>query len=124
MNLDNILERFGVFANLTQEQASKWSSTAEELITKTRSRLKPDVSESSYENLLNGAVAMFIYYRFVMFRLSNGDSESFSAGDIKIKADKIGTARIAKKILLDAEKSIAHLLVDDAFIFEGVDCSA
>lgn len=120
MNLNEIIKRFSIIADLSWEEASPWASVCEDASIEIKSKLRNDVNEEKNERRLNAAAAALAFYRYVLYRCSGGGMESFTAGEIRIKTDAKNHAKMAYNVWLDAKYSISDLLKDDDFMFERI----
>ena len=117
MDIQEILERFAMIANLTLEEASPWCRICEDAMCEIESSLKPDADKATSERRLNIAAAALGFYRYVLYRASGSGMDAFSAGDINIKSDKKSSVETAYKVWQEAKGNIADLLKDDNFLF-------
>lgn len=120
MELQNIVKRFSIIANLSFEEAFPWTEVCEESYDEIKSHLKSGVDENEHHRRLEAAAAALSFYRYVIYRASGEGMESFTAGEIKIKADAKTSVKIALTVWKDAKRSIADLLNDDDFAFEAI----
>ena len=121
MNIQEILERFALIANLTLEEASPWYRTCEDAMYEIESKLKPNVDKETNGRRLNIAAAALGFYKYVLYRASGCGMDSFSAGDINIKSDKKTSVDMAYKVWQDAKRNVADILEDDNFLFERIE---
>ena len=120
MNLQNIVKRFSIIANLSFEEAFPWTEICEDAANEIRIHLKSGVDESEHSRRLDAAAAALAFYRYIIYRASGGGMESFTAGEIRIKADAKTSVKVALSVWKDAKHSIADLLNDDEFMFETI----
>ncbi len=120
MNLQNIVKRFAIIANISFEEAFPWTEICEEAADEIRTHLKSNISENDHSRRLDAAAAALAFYRYVLYRASGGGMESFTAGEIRIKTDAKTSVKMALAVWKDAKHSIADLLNDDDFMFETV----
>lgn len=120
MNLQNIVKRFSIIANISLEEAFPWTEICEEAADEIKSHLKSDVDEDKHRRRLDAAAAALAFYRYILYRASGGGMESFTAGEIRIKSDAKTSVKMALTVWKDAKHSIADLLNDDDFMFETV----
>jgi len=120
LNLNEIIKRFSIIADLSWDEASPWTSVCEDACLEIRSNLRDDVKEEDNERRLNAAAAALAFYRYVLYRCSGGGMESFTAGEIRIKTDAKTHAKMAYNVWLDAKRSISDLLKDTEFMFERI----
>lgn len=120
MNLQNIVKRFAIIANISLEEAFPWTEICEEAADEIKAHLKNDVDETEHHRRLDAAAAALGFYRYVLYRASGGGMESFTAGEIRIKSDAKTSVKMALAVWKDAKRSIADLLNDDDFMFETI----
>lgn len=117
MEITEILERFALLAELTQEQAQVWRGLCEDAMIRIQSqcRMEPETAEQS--GLLCAAVSALAFYWYAL-RRDAAAGESFSAGDVKFSAGS--SAAAAKELWINAREAAASLLRDDGFFFGTV----
>lgn len=120
MELQNIVKRFSIIANISFKEAFPWTGICEEAADEIRAHLKSSVNESDHSRRLSAAAAALAFYRYVLYRASGGGMQSFTAGEIRIKADAKTSVKMALAVWKDAKHAIADLLNDDDFMFETV----
>jgi hypothetical protein len=121
LNIQEILNKFAVIADLSAEEAALQTSVCEDAIAEIQANLKPDVNELENIVFLNNAAASFAFYKYTLYRLSgSGGAESFTAGAVRIKNDQKLALQLAYKVWCDAKKNISNLLIDKDFIFERI----
>ncbi len=122
MNIETVIEKFSVIANLEITEVSPWISTCQESIDEIKLHLKENVDEEKEENLrrLETAAAALAMYKYVLYKAAVPGAEYFSAGELKVKSDPGTSVKMAYRLWLDAKNSISDLLIDDGFVFERI----
>lgn len=120
MDVQEILLRFALIADLGQEEAAPWISICSEAADEIRSLLKDLLTEADNSTRLNAAAAALTFYRYTLYRASGAGMNDFSAGDIKVISDKKTTVEMALRIWIDAKKTIMDLIDDNEFLAEQV----
>lgn len=121
MNLQEILERFAIIAGLSLEETAPWTLLCEDACGEIRRNLKTGINEPDNARRLNVAAAALAFYRYVLYRVSSGGMESFTAGELRIKTDAKSAVKMAYGVWKDAKKSISDLISDNDFMFERID---
>ncbi len=120
MNLQEILERFAIIASLSMDDVSLWIPICEDASEEIKRHLKEGISEDENARRLNVAAAALAFYRYILYKTAGGGTESFSAGELRIKTNAQVSVKTAYNVWRDAKNSIADLLTDDDFIFERI----
>ena len=120
MNLQEIIERFTIIANLSESEVYPWISLCEDACEEIKNHLKSGVSIQDNSRRLCVAAAALAFYRYALYRASSGAMESFTAGELRIKTDSKLSAQIAYSVWRDARNAVSDLLKDDEFIFERI----
>lgn len=118
MDLQEILTRFALIANLNLEEAAPWITICNEAASQLRSKLKDPDSEDKNSERLNAAAAALSFYKYTIYRSSGLGMNNFSIGDIRINSDSKISIDTAKSILDDAMSDIHDLLLDNDFLFK------
>ena len=121
MTTQEVLERFAIIANLTSEEITPWTALCEDAENEIRSHLREDTDEEEHSRRLSSAAAALAFYRYMMYRTSVGNVESFSAGELKIKTDAKTAVQLAHNIWRDARNAVCDLLNDEDFVFERIE---
>lgn len=120
MNLEEILMKFALIANLTLEEASPWMPICSDAAEDIKLKLKSGIDIDTNSRRLTTAAAALSFYKYTLYRSSGVGMNSFVAGDIKIENDTNASIKAAFTVWEDAKKSIADLLVDEDFVFRQV----
>lgn len=120
MDIQQVLSRFSLIANLKTEEAQPWLPICNEAIDYVLEHLKPHVNEEKDSRRLITAAAALAFYRYSLYRASGSGMDSFSAGDIRITENKKETVQSAFAVWCEAKGAISDLLLDDQFLFEKV----
>ena len=124
MNPEEILERFCIIANIPITEGSPWISLCEEAGNDLISHLKDSVDVNENSRRLTVAAASLAFYRYILYGSANGATESFSAGELRIKTDSQSIVKLAYEVWLNAKRGISGLLRDDDFAFERIEYHA
>lgn len=120
MDLNEILKRFALIADLSTEEAAIWSPICNDAMLELTHKLKSDADTDANAWRLNAAAASLAFYRYTLYRASGSGMDAFSAGDIKITPEKQIAVKAAYAAWCEARNELADLLVDDEFLFEQV----
>ncbi len=120
MDLQEVLDRFGLIANLSPDEVTPWVPICEDSILEIESHLKENVDEESNSRRLEVAAAGLSFYKYSLYRASGSGMESFTAGELRIKTNSTENVTIAYKVWQEAKSSIYDLLVDENFVFERI----
>lgn len=120
MDIQQIIKKFALMADLTLEETVPWVSLCREAMEEIQSYIREGVDQESNSGRLDTATASLVFYRYTLYRASGGGMESFSVGDIKINSNKKSDVENAYRIWRDAKASVADLLQDNDFVFEGI----
>lgn len=119
MNLENTLNRFKLISGLDTETVSNWR----DLVSDSREYLdsivtKEDIYESD-EKRLDNAAAVYAYYKYLSYTIS--EETSFSAGDLKVSYnnEKIKAAKEMWEAELESIKDIVNF-DNSVFVFKRV----
>ena len=118
MNLEIVVQRFSVIANIEIEDSSKWIPICGESMEEIKMHLKEGVDEEKNAHRLEVAAAAL--YKYTLFTATTLTTESFTAGEIKIKTDPNTSVKMATKVWQEAKKSISDLIKDEGFVFERI----
>lgn len=120
MNLDEIVMRFALVANLTLEEATLWVPICSDAAEDIKIKLKKNVDLELNSRRLTSAAAALSFYRYTLYRASGTGMNGFTAGDIKIEDNSNTSIKTAVAVWKDAKKNIADLLEDEEFVFKQV----
>ena len=120
MNLEIVVQRFSVIANIEIEDSSKWIPICGESMEEIKMHLKEGVDEEKNAHRLEVAAAALALYKYTLFTAATLTTESFTAGEIKIKTDPNTSVKMATKVWQEAKKSISDLIKDEGFVFESI----
>ncbi len=120
MDIQEIIERFALMANLSLEKASQFTYICNDAKSEIESKLKEETNTEDNSGRLNVAAATLSFYKYTCYKVSNLPAESISAGDINIKENSERTMKIAYRMWAEAKATIADLLRDDDFTFRRV----
>lgn len=115
MNIDEIMERFAVLADLTAEEAAPWRFLCEDALVRIQTQCREDVDTVDQSSVLCAAVSALAFYQYTLCSRVREDGD-FTAGDVKISGGTHGAA-CARDLWLDAKERIAPLLRDEGFFF-------
>jgi len=118
MNPEEVLEKFGIIANISVPEISQWSIICEEACEEIKRHLKSGVDINENSHRLNSAAAALAFYRYILYSSAIGNTESFTAGEIRVKNNATAAVQIAYKVWIEAKQSINDLLEDNEFVFE------
>ncbi len=118
MNPEDTLERFALIAGISLEEAEKWLSLCEEACNEIESHLKESVDIDANYRRLTTAAASLAFYRYMLYTNASGNTESFTAGEFRIKTDVNLTVKLAYAVWRDAKCAISDLLEDSDFMFK------
>lgn len=120
MNLEIVVQRFSVIANVEIEDSSKWIPVCYESTQEIKRHLKEGVDEEANAHRLEVAAAALALYKYTLFNATTLTTESFTAGEMKIKTDPNTSVKMAAKVWQEAKRSISDLIEDEGFIFERI----
>ena len=120
MNIQEILMRFALIADLNLEEAAPWLPICSEAAEEIRGQLKNAADEATHARRLTAAAAALAFYRYTLYRASGSGMDTFSAGDVKITSDKKNSVQIAQSVWCNARNTVSDVLKDDGFLFEQV----
>lgn len=120
MNIQAVLERFSIVANLPIENISPWLQLCKDSTEEIEKNLKSNVDLEINSRRLESAAAALSFYKYTLYRASSSGMESFTAGELKIKNNYDSSVKIAHTIWKEAKNSIADLLLDNDFAFERI----
>lgn len=116
MNVQEILMRFALIANLNLEEAAPWISICSEAEQELRALLKDASLEQANSMRLNAAAAALAFYRYTLYRASGSGMNDFSVGDIKVVEDKKTSVELAKRIWEESKLTVLDIIVDNEFL--------
>lgn len=116
MDIENVMERFALMADLNEKAAGKYRPFCEDAMAEIRRRAKDD--SAAAQGILCAAAASLALYRWALANACAGE-ESFSAGDVKIAKSgmNVETARQAWR---ESAAAAAPYLKDEEFLFERI----
>lgn len=120
MDPEDTLERFALIADISLAEAAQWLPLCEEACSEIESHLKESVDIDANSRRLTTAAASLAFYRYVLYINASGNTESFTAGELRIKTDVDSTIKLAYAVWLDAKYAISDLLEDSDFMFEMI----
>ncbi len=120
MNLQETLERFAIIAGLSMDDISPWIPICEDAYDEIKRHLRDETDEDANSRRLNVAAAALAFYRYILYKVSGGGMESFSAGELRIKTNGETSVKMAYNVWKDAKNAVADLLTDDDFMFERI----
>lgn len=120
MNLQETLERFAIIAGLSMDDISPWIPICEDAYDEIKRNLREETDEDENSRRLNVAAAALAFYRYVLYESSGNRAESFSAGELRIKANAQSAVKMAYSVWKDARNAVADLLTDNDFMFERI----
>ncbi len=120
MNLQTVLERFSLIANVETDESSPWIPICQESIDEILAHIKPGINIEENSRRLEVAAASLALYKYALYRASNTAMESFTAGEIRVKTDPNTAVKMAYRAWREAKSSIAELLEDNDFVFERI----
>ena len=106
MNPEEILERFCIIANIPLTEGSPWIFLCEEADNEIIAHLKDSVNVNENSRRLTVAAASLAFYRYILYKNANGSTESFSAGELRIKNNSTSTVKMAYEVWLNAKYAI------------------
>ena len=107
MNLEIVVQRFSVIANIEIEDSSKWIPICGESMEEIKMHLKEGVDEEKNAHRLEVAAAALALYKYTLFTATTLTTESFTAGEIKIKTDPNTSVKMATNVWQEAKKSLS-----------------
>lgn len=121
MNIETVLSRFALIADLDPTDLEPWRVICQDSISDIEIKLKEELVPSLEDTRrLEVAAAALAFYRYVLYRASKIGTDIFSAGDIQIKSDVKTSVQTAYSVWRDTRNSITDLLIDSDFVFESV----
>ena len=122
MNIEKIIEKFSIMADISLDEAAQWSSLIEETANEIKNQLKDGLNETDYEGSLNSAAAVLTFYKYTLFVTSRSMSFSISGGistaaSITDRRNMLAAARTSWE---NTRASMSNILKDPEFIFQGV----
>lgn len=120
MDLQEILERFAMIADIALDDASVWIPVCREAMDEIKQRIKKDVNISGSERRLNAAAAALAFYRFILYKASGTSITMPPSADSGALNDRRVGVRAAYDVWRSARGAVADLMVDDDFTFRGV----
>ena len=116
MDLNKIIARFAVLADLSISQTSAFTDICSDSMGYISKITAIDEPTESDIGMLEGAAAALSFYKYTLFLMGSGSARGFSAGDFSL--DGLGAAADhALSLWMQAKKEISHLIKDDDFTF-------
>ncbi len=120
MNIETIIEIFGRLAGLEAEEATDFRFMCESSVGYITSRLKSGVDISHRCSRLEFAAAALAFYRFILWRLTDGGSNEVKVGDISVKESAANQIDAAEQLCKEAFSAINDILEPTDFVFRGI----
>ncbi len=121
MDIQAIVERFALMADLTAEEATKWEDICKECAYETYSKKKAGADSEQAEMALMSLAATLAFYRYCLYTNTNIKGESFKVGDISVSAaSSASNINTAQSALEEAKLAAAPYMIDDDFTFKQV----
>ncbi|MCY1715089.1 hypothetical protein [Caproiciproducens galactitolivorans] len=116
MDIENVMERFALMADLSDKAAAKYKPFCEDAMAEIKRRAKDD--SAAAQGILCAAAASLALYRWALANACAGE-ESFSAGDVRVTKSgmNVETARQAWR---ESVAAAAPYLKDEGFLFERI----
>ena len=115
MNIDEIMKRFALLAELSDEDAEQWKPLCGDALTQILTQCRDDVDPAEQSGVLCAAVSALAYYQS-MLCIGGRELGDFTAGEIKV-AHRTHAVDYAKELWLTARERITPLLRDEGFYF-------
>ena len=115
MDIDEIMKRFAMMAELSDEAANRWKPLCSDALADIRTQCRDDVDLAEQSSVLCAAVSALAYYRYTLC-VGVGELGDFTAGDVKI-SNRGSSIDCAKALWQQAKERIAPLLRDEGFFF-------
>ncbi len=121
MDIQAIVERFALMADLTVEEATKWEDICKECAYQTYSKKKPGADSEQAEMALMSLAATLAFYRYCLYTNTNTSGENFKVGDISVSSDSsANNISTVQSALEEAKLAATPYMIDDAFSFKQV----
>ena len=123
MNLQKILEKFSIISNTELDDISSWIPFCEDSMEEIKAHLKKDVDieEPSNARRLETAAATLTLYKYILYNItSNINTETFAAGELRVKTNYTASIKSAYQAWEQAKNSISDILIDETFTFERI----
>lgn len=122
MNVQDVLKRFSLLANLDEKDASDWITLCSDAASYIMSKVKTNITLTHSDYLTLSYVASCLaFYRYELYNATrNACSGSFSVGDISVRSVDKYSALHAEKVYKEALASASNLLQDSDFAFVKV----
>ena len=119
MNLDRIFDGFVLLTGLSHTEAVKWLPLCRIAMEEIDERLLENTDREKYSILLDNCASSGAFLKYAVIVSSGQNSESFSAGDIKISKNSSGEILNSARLLYsESLKSIITLCKDTGFLFK------
>ncbi len=120
MNIEKIIEIFGRLAGLEADEATDFRFMCESSVGYITSRLKPGVDIRHRCSRLEFAAAALAYYRFILWRLTDGGSNEIKVGEISVKENGTKQLEGSEQLCKEAFSAISDILETTDFVFRGI----
>lgn len=120
LDLQEILERFAMIADIALDDASAWIPICREAMDEIKQRVKDDVNVPGSQRRLNAAAAALAFYRFILYKASGTSITTPASADSGVLNDRRVGVRAAYDVWRSARGAVADLMTDDDFTFRGV----
>ncbi len=120
MNLQDVLIKFALIADLTLEEAAPLSPICSDAVDEITVKIKDGVDNEINSRRLTAAAAALSFYKYSLYRASGAGMGGFTAGDIKVESQSDASVKSALSVWAEAKDSIADLLADKDFVFRRV----
>lgn len=114
MNIDEVMERFTLMADLSETTAAKYKPLCTDAMAEINRMSRSD--EAAAQGVLCAAAASLALYRWALMNASSS-TEDFSVGDVKV-TKRSQNAEMAKQAWREAASAAAPYLEDTGFLFE------
>ena len=115
LNISEIYQQFSLLSGLDMEETHEWSHLCVAADRDVEVMLKDGVDMGAERARLVIAVAALAYYRYVMYQTASDQTDSFDAGDIKVRYNKSAALAAAKEACVSGMVSISGLIKDNGF---------
>ncbi|MBQ6569724.1 MAG: hypothetical protein IJL87_05665 [Clostridia bacterium] len=119
MNLEKIFDGFVLLTGLECTEAAKWLPLCRTAMEEINERLADGADKESNGILLNSCASAGAFLKYAIVTSSHSESNSFSAGDVKIsKNSSSKLVESAKLLYSESLKCISDLFRDNGFFFK------
>lgn len=116
MEIEEVMERFALMADLSGEAASRYQPLCMDAIAELKRMLRNN--DPAAQGILCAAAASLALYRWALMNASDSVS-GFAAGDVRVTKDGNAVAA-AKQAWREAAAAAAPYLEDSGFMFERI----